>query len=97
MSPGFPPSARKRSPELGVSPNPFSSRACFALPDLLGSRATLDVSDVAGRHVRSLPIAETVSWDGTDEVGWPVPAGVYFVRLASRGRLLAEARLVRTR
>jgi hypothetical protein len=67
-------------------------------------RATaLDVMDVAGRRVRSFalspgdgPAEGTVGWDGLDESGRAVPAGIYFARLTT-GAGVQTARVVRLR
>ena len=47
---------------------------------------TLKIYDVSGKIIRSfnlassfLPLASTISWDGTDDMCREVPAGVYFV------------------
>jgi hypothetical protein len=70
-----------------ISPNPFTHQTTitFSLPEDVHSRLAL--YDTHGRRVRLLvddqPGAghHTASWDGTDDLGRPVAAGVYFVRL----------------
>ncbi len=49
---------------------------------------SLKIYDSSGRIVKSfnlasdlLPLASVVTWDGTDNFGKQVPAGVYFVKL----------------
>ncbi|MCA9753466.1 MAG: hypothetical protein KC591_14830 [Gemmatimonadetes bacterium] len=82
-------------------PNPFRSSTTVELGRGAGARhARVDVVDVTGRRVRSLvPSREagaeggrvSVVWDGRDERGRRVPAGVYFVRAegsAEAGRLV---------
>jgi flagellar hook assembly protein FlgD len=53
--------------------------------------------DLQGRRVRELPLgsagAGVAQWDGRDEDGRPVPAGIYFARLTS-GSVHAQARVV---
>lgn len=76
---------------VAVSPNParrvLSARIAFSLP--AARRATVDVFDVRGAHVRRLAEGmfpagpSTVSWDARDASGRAVPAGVYFVALTS--------------
>ncbi len=62
----------------------------------------LSVFDLAGRRVRKLleadlPVGEyRVNWDGADDVGDEVPAGVYLYRL-DRGNIAEAGRLVLTR
>jgi hypothetical protein len=67
-------------------PNPTGAVAQFEL-SAPGSRAVVvDIYDVGGRLVRSIPAISgaegvVVSWDGRDSRGALVPGGVYFVRL----------------
>jgi dipeptidyl aminopeptidase/acylaminoacyl peptidase len=73
------------------TPNPFraSTTVRFALP--APGRADLVVFDVAGRRVRTLVSGELNAgvhapvWDGRDDAGRRVAAGVYFVRLKADG------------
>jgi len=73
-----------------VQPNPFrtAARVDFVLPAPVGA-ASLAVYDVAGRRVRSLATGpwaagpHRVDWDGRNDAGRPLAAGVYFVRLAT--------------
>ena len=64
--------------------------------------ARLDVVGVDGRIVRTLwdgppaPGEHAASWDGATSAGTRAPAGLYFVRLASAGRITA-ARFVLVR
>ena len=89
---------------VGVSPNPaaglgVASRIAFTLPR--ASRVTLEVYDVRGARVRRLLAgAETPAgtssptWDGRDDQGRAVPAGLYFVALEADGQV-DRARVVR--
>ncbi|UCF78923.1 MAG: hypothetical protein JSW03_01215, partial [Candidatus Eiseniibacteriota bacterium] len=88
-----------------VGPNPFAGRVglTFSLPYTLSSGAfSLDVFDVAGRHVRNLAagvcppagIAPTVSWNARDERGRQVGSGVYFLFLRVRGESVLSRKLV---
>ncbi len=55
---------------------------------------SLAVYDASGRRVRTLAAGEwpageqSVRWDGRDESGDRVGAGLYFVRLQAGGRVL---------
>jgi hypothetical protein len=68
-------------------PNPFSARTTirFELPQR--QRVALRVYDVTGRAVRTLAAGEfaagshALDWDGRDEGGAPLQAGLYFCRL----------------
>jgi hypothetical protein len=78
---------------LGVPfPNPFGSgtRIDLALP--APSDVTARVHDVNGREVRGIRLpalgagAHTLVWDGRDDRGRSVPAGVYFLRVNGAGQ-----------
>ena len=72
-------------------PNPFNPQTTirFALP--ARARTTVNVFDVAGRHVRTLVDEDLdaqvhqVIWAGDDAQGKPVAAGVYFYEVAGGG------------
>jgi hypothetical protein len=73
---------------FGNSPNPAvaSTEIRFALPDTPGEKVSLRVYDANGRRVRTFdrgfsPGLNQVVWNGADERGRPVGAGVYFYRL----------------
>ncbi|HET9250761.1 MAG TPA: S8 family serine peptidase [Candidatus Eisenbacteria bacterium] len=79
------PSARR----LRVTPNPFrgAGRIRFDLP--APGEASVAIYDVTGRLVRTLAEGtrssgpHTIDWDGRDDRGTPLGAGIYFVRLAA--------------
>lgn len=62
----------------------------------------LAIFDVAGRRIKDLSsdlvsgIMNPVSWNGTDDNGYSIPDGVYFVRLAVPGQALVKT-VVKTR
>jgi len=76
---------RMASSGLTVSPNPFHSRTTISLRLTIDGPRGIAVFDAAGRLVRTLSVAglprlSSVSWDGTDESGRYLPAGVYYAR-----------------
>jgi hypothetical protein len=80
--------------ELGRSfPNPVRAGAEFHYQIARVSAVSLKVYDVNGRAVRTLaegtlPAGQhTAQWDGTDEAGNPVAAGVYLYRLETPGEV----------
>jgi len=89
VPPGAPPRVTFLAPP---APNPAHGAATlrFGLPR--AARVELALYDQQGRCVRSLlagtlPAGErTLTWDGRDESGRALPAGLYFVRLATEGR-----------
>jgi len=85
-----------------VAKNPAQSRVIlhYSLP--FADRVTLDVVDRSGRLVRRFEFGEQrsgnykVQWDGRDNQGRTVPAGVYWIQLStSRNSKTAKAVLVR--
>lgn len=75
-------------------PNPFNARTSlqFSLEEHAAD-VTIDVYDVAGRHVRSLLAqgmargGHTIGWDSRDAQGSEVAPGTYFARLVVNGEL----------
>ena len=68
-------------------PNPFTSTT--AIPYIINKQSgvSLKIFDILGREVKQLNIGEklngnyTVSWDGTNDLGEKVSAGIYFYQL----------------
>jgi hypothetical protein len=78
---------------LRCRPNPAAASAVVSYRVAGGSgRVSLTACDAAGRRVRTIVDGTTpgggqeVRWDGTDDLGRPLPGGVYFVRLQEGGR-----------
>jgi glucose/arabinose dehydrogenase len=88
-----PPGSRRAS--FRVRPNPSSGAVSFVAE--AGEKVrSIEVLDVTGRRVRRLDAGEkTWTWDGLDDHGRPVPAGLYLARIQTdRGeRLSRVARL----
>ena len=90
--------------ELSISPNPLVNGTQIRLASNHGltERCELTICDVAGRRVwqcnprLSSGTAQTIAWDGADNVGNTVASGIYFVRLrvgdAVRSRTCLVAR-----
>jgi hypothetical protein len=77
----------ERTALQGAAPSPFRDRTTLTYALAQPDHAELAVFSVDGRRVRSLANGphETgeyhVAWDGRDDAGLPVAAGLYFVRL----------------
>jgi glucose/arabinose dehydrogenase len=69
-------------PVIQAAPNPFRQTITLGLPGW--GRGRIEVLDAGGRRVRSWsdPPLGRVVWDGRDERGVDVPAGVYFARIS---------------
>ncbi|MEO0081529.1 MAG: FlgD immunoglobulin-like domain containing protein [candidate division WOR-3 bacterium] len=92
---------RKNMLHRGVqaSPNPF--RKIINVQFTASFPADLWISDALGRLVRTLAVGRqrsavsSVSWDGLDDAGSPVPAGAYFIRAGSGCSEITRVLLVR--
>jgi hypothetical protein len=78
-------------------PNPFNPRTNVQYAVTNPGPVELAVFDVSGRLVRTLVALDahesglhTAHWDGTDESGVGVAAGVYFARLTADDRSVAS-------
>lgn len=71
------------------SPNPFRGSAALRFGLARAGEVRLELFDVGGRRVRMLAEgvrsagSHMVPWDGRDDGGRPVGAGIYFVRLVT--------------
>lgn len=85
---------------LWASPNPSRSLTVLHLESGAAGHRELVVTDVLGRAVRRLADGwfaagrRDVAWDGRDDSGTRVPAGVYFAELRTR-HAAARATVVR--
>jgi len=83
----------------GTFPNPFSAEAAinFSLPTT--GHVTVTIYDMSGRSVRTLTDTEmqaaehTLIWDGRDNSGTALGAGVYFCRLHTSGHTVTQKML----
>ena len=78
--------------EVSASPNPSRSHVRLAVAGLGGSSAAVEIYDVRGRRLRELeggtevaPGTRILTWDGRDEAGRRVAAGLYFARVSAGG------------
>jgi flagellar hook assembly protein FlgD len=80
-------------------PNPFNPRTTIKFSTARGGRVTIMVYDVSGRVVRTLvdgtqkPGIHSVVWDGSDDRGRRVGAGVYWTQMKT-GEYLSTKKVV---
>jgi flagellar hook assembly protein FlgD len=82
------------------APNPFAEATTIGIT--LPERAEIDVAvfDVAGRRVATIAAGtrdggeHELSWNGTDDAGRRVGAGVYFYRLEAGNQTLTRKLLI---
>jgi hypothetical protein len=85
------------------APNPAREAARFMVDLPREARIDLRVMDVQGRQVRIVESGSreagfhAVAWDGRDEAGARVLAGVYYARLAVEGVVIGTRRIVMRR
>ncbi|MBD3235598.1 MAG: hypothetical protein GF330_02710, partial [Candidatus Eisenbacteria bacterium] len=88
---------------LGPAPNPSTGGARIAWQLPHETRGELSIWDAQGRHVRTLlrgalPAGPgAVRWDGRDEAGRRMPAGLYHARLRAEGLGEASRPLIHVR
>ena len=80
-------------------PNPFNPSTVIAYKLSKPRRISLQIYDVLGRRVRTLfegiaAASGEVIWNGTDDMGRGVPAGVYIYCLQSGGRKINKKMLL---
>lgn len=83
----------------GTYPNPFSAEAAisFSLPST--GHVNVTIYDMTGRAIRILSDTDMMAaehsliWDGLDETGHAVGAGVYFCRLQACGETVTQKML----
>jgi hypothetical protein len=88
------------APWLSVTPNPSTQSVRLIYRVNRPDRVRLGIYDAAGRRVRMLlsevaaPGAGSVVWDGRDDRGVQVDAGIYFGRLELRNTILSQRTVV---
>jgi hypothetical protein len=88
------------SPRITAWPNPFNPRVNLAYELPAAGMLEVAIYDVRGRMVKHLQALTpsssqgTLSWDGRNDQGRPVPSGVYFVRWQGDSWAPAVSRVV---
>ncbi len=85
-----------RVTDVRVVQNPASGQVCLEVSLAKPGRAELTILDASGRRVTTLfqsrePSGSCrVTWSGNDQHGRRLPAGLYFVRLATDSRVICR-------
>ncbi len=93
--------AKRQTPNLKVSPNPFTGQTAITV--LMQKTADIDISiyNINGLHVKTLMHGRqpagtcTLFWNGTDENGTFVPAGVYIAVLKIDGKETESVKVIK--
>ena len=86
---GVPSGPTRSSRVLSASPNPLSTASTLSFSLSQAGQGSLTIHDSAGRLVRTLASGamaagpHSIAWDGRDESGARIPAGVYFTQLVA--------------
>lgn len=91
------PESTPAAPLLGVAwPNPFNPHTSLVFTLPRAQHVHIAVLDLSGRRIKVLvdryapPGSHTISWDGRDDTGHPVPSGAYVVRMETTGQVQAH-------
>lgn len=79
-------------PRLVAWPNPFKKSIRFSTRGA-DSPVHVDLYDVSGRRLNSIIVQGNASWQGTDEQGFDVSVGVYFLRVRGTSQGLRIVRI----
>jgi len=92
----------KHLPQVSVFPNPFSKTTVISYSSLVINDQlpmtndlqcpALRIYDIIGRKVREFILNEPdgiITWDGTNNSGIPLPAGVYYIKFSGAGNILS--------
>jgi hypothetical protein len=86
----------KDEPGVQVIPNPFRDEVHFLLISGKEQHVIIDIYNFSGLRVKSFPSlhinqgTHEVKWDGTDNNGNPLAAGVYFCKVTSENQVVAR-------
>ncbi|RPI01741.1 MAG: T9SS C-terminal target domain-containing protein [Calditrichaeota bacterium] len=75
---------------MSAFPNPFNNQIQISFAAPAEEKVSLRIFNLLGRLVRSMDITGaplTFTWDGTDDVGYPISSGLYFVTLETRRQM----------
>ncbi len=83
-----------KSNKLRLYPNPFKDKVSINLsPELIGKNLLLKVYDLSGKLIKTQSIianSSSVLWNGTDNYGRKVPAGIYVLSISLSDRILTQ-------
>ena len=75
-------------------PNPFNPTTIIEFSIKESNFVQLDVIDIHGRNVATLisgiPLSKKLIWNGKNDLGQMVPAGIYFARLKTSSTVMTQ-------
>ena len=75
--------------EISIYPNPFKENILISLS--VGNFANFTIIDLSGRTVKSFSTsAKAISWDGKNDNGKNLPAGIYFCIIQNKGEFITK-------
>jgi hypothetical protein len=96
-------SEKRKTKNIVVSPNPFSTSTTITARWNKASDIDISIYNINGLHVKTLMHGNqpsgtcTLFWNGTDENGTFVPAGVYIAVLKINGKETESVKVVKGR
>lgn len=88
-------------------PNPFNpgTQITFYISERDEGLPVVDLAiyDVLGRKIKTLDYgifpfgAQQVAWDGSDDAGRTVPAGIYFCRMKTSNGMFSSLKLIKAK
>jgi hypothetical protein len=85
------------TPRLSISPNPCVAGRSVAISLNKPGQGVVRIFGADGKLVRSLPADASTSWNGKDDRGAAVAAGLYLINWQDGGKLMDQKFLVYTR
>jgi len=80
-------------------PNPFNPLTTIKLKAQPNTHVELDIFNIAGKKVKVFNLTTdtsgngSVTWDGKDDNGKPMPSGIYFITLLKKGKIIAKSKV----
>jgi hypothetical protein len=73
-------------------PNPFNGSTVIEFSGFTGENNSVEIFDIAGRLVRKIPLgnSNSVIWEGRDQSGDDVSAGIYFARITGNSTVVRK-------
>ncbi len=76
--------------DIAVYPNPFSNQVSLSFKNRIQDKLSIEIRDIEGRILKTflqedfVPGKSELLWDGTNNLGIRVDAGIYFISILSK-------------
>jgi flagellar hook assembly protein FlgD len=95
------PNAEHPTPNLQVYPNPFSTQTTISAKWNKSARVNIEIYNAAGLLVKTLqqgkqlPGSCKIPWNGTDNSGNILPAGIYYIVLRIENKETESVKVIK--